>query len=154
MKINVENILADFQLFFNTLPTISESKLVSFAFPLQKSKEFVQINSLNQIYDDIFLFRTANTNTLIVGLNSALEIQLENAKKFVEVNQNFTYWKQNFINNWNKKNDLGAFIIFSSVKFDPINSSQLWDEFHSLRIYVPEIILTYEDENLVGYFSF
>jgi len=154
MKINVENILADFQLFFNSIPNISESKLFSFAFHIQKPSEIVQINSLNKIYDDILLFRTAKTNNLIIGLNSVLEIQPKNTIKFADVNQNFTYWKQNFINNWNKKNDLAASIIFCSAKFDPQNSSQLWDQFHPLRVYVPEIILTYQNENHVGYFNF
>jgi len=154
MKINVENILADFQLFLNSLPKISESKLASFAFHFQKSKEFVQINSLNQIFDDIFLFRISNTNNLVIGLNSALEIQPEDTRKFVEVGQNYSYWKQNIINNWNNKNESEASIIFCSVKFDPKNSSQLWDEFHQLRIYIPEMILSYQDENRVGYFNF
>lgn len=154
MKIDVENIRVEFQLFFSSLSTISKPKLVSFAFHFQESKEFVPINSLNKIYADIFLFRSTNTNNIIIGLNSALEIQPENTNKFAEVNQNFTYWKQNFINNWAKKNDLETSIIFCSVKFDPKNSSQLWNEFHPLRIYVPEIILTYQNENQVGYFNF
>ena len=61
MKINLENILNEFKSFAGTLNNVNEQKLVSFAFHFEKSDQLISFDKLNDISDDIFLFRTPNS---------------------------------------------------------------------------------------------
>ena len=154
MKVNLENILNEFKSFAKTLNNIKDPKLVSFAFHFEKSEQIVPVNKLNEISEDIFLFRTPNNQLTIAGLNSAVNFQLTNTNRFSSVSDNYNYWKKNFINNWSKANVATFPIICCSAKFDPNNSSSLWNEFDPLRIYIPEFILAFQDDNLIGYYNF
>ena len=109
---------------------------------------------MNEISDDIFLFRIPNNKLSIVGLNSAINFQRTNANNFSSVANNYNYWKKNFINNWSKANLATVPIICCSAKFDPNNLSTLWNNFDPLRIYIPEFILTFQGDKSVGYYNF
>ena len=121
------------------------------------SKSLNQLKSfdkLNEISDDIFLLRTPNSKLSIAGLNSAINFQPTNANNFSSVANNYNYWKKNFINNWSKANVATVPIICCSAKFDPNNSSSLWNDFDPLRIYIPEFILAFQGDKSVGYYNF
>ncbi len=154
MKINLENILNEFKSFAKTLNNIKDPKLVSFAFHFEKSEQIVPVNKLNEISEDIFLFRTPNNQLTIAGLNSAVNFQLTNTNRFSSVSDNYNYWKKNFINNWKKANVATVPIICCSAKFDQNNSSSLWNEFDPLRIYIPEFIFAFQEDKSIGYYNF
>ena len=154
MKFILENIRNEFKSFTGTLSELHEPKLVSFAFHFEKFEQIVPINKLNEISDDIFLFRTPNNQLTIAGLNSTINFQPTNANKFSLVSKDYNYWKKNFINNWSKTNVTIVPIICCSAKFDPNNSSSLWNEFDSLRIYIPEFIIAFQIDKSIGYYNF
>lgn len=154
MKINFENILADFNSFFLTFKKVKNPILVSFTFSIEDSIEILQINMLGKFYNDIFLFQTVSEQLKIIGLNSTIEFQEDNSKTFSDISKNYDYWRKNFVNNWSEANTTTAKMLFCSAKFDPINSSELWNDFGPIRIYVPELILTYNGKRLTCLFNF
>jgi menaquinone-specific isochorismate synthase len=151
MKINLENTICEFKLFAGNLKYLDGQKLISFAFQFEKSGQLKSFDKLNEIYDDIFLLRTPNNKLSIAGINSAINFQPANANNFSSVTQNYNYWKKNFINNWSKAN---VPIICCSAKFDPNNSSSLWNDFDPLRIYIPEFLLVFQGDKSVAYYNF
>ena len=154
MEINLKNILKEFKSFAGTLSEVNELKLISFAFHFEKSEEIIPVDKLNEISDDIFLFRTPNGRLSFAGLNSSISLQTSNANNFYSVSDNYNYWKKNFINNWVKANVTTTSILCCSSRFDPHNSSSMWNEFDALRIYVPEFIIAFQGDNLTGYYNF
>ena len=154
MKINFVNILNEFRSFTRSLSNINKPTLISFAFHFEKYDKFISIDKLNLISDDLFLFRTPKNQLTIVGLNSTLNLQPTDANKFSSVSNNYNYWKNNFVNNWFKANVLTTPIICCSAKFDPNNSSLLWNEFEPLRLHIPEFLLAFQEEKSIGYYNF
>ncbi len=154
MKINSGNIINEFGSFAENLKNLDGQKLVSFAFHFEKSEPLKFFNELNEISDDIFLLRTPNSKLSIAGLNSAINFQSTNANNFSSVTNNYNYWKKNFINNWSKAIVTTIPIICCSAKFDPNNSSSLWNNFDPLRIYIPEFVLAFQGDKSVGYYNF
>ena len=148
-----ENILADFKLFLDNLSKVENSKLVSFSFSTEILAQLLSINALTEISDDLFLFRTPNYGINVVGLNSALIFKSDKSNKFSSTYPDYNFWKNNFINNWSEINK-NIQLIFAYAKFNPNNSSKLWDEFDTIKIYIPEFILTFQNENITGFFNF
>ncbi|MCW8806263.1 MAG: chorismate-binding protein, partial [Ignavibacteriaceae bacterium] len=144
----------EFKLFAGNLKYLDGQKLISFAFHIEKSEPLKSLDKLNETYDDIFLLRTPNSKLSIAGINSAINFQQANANNFSSVTHNYNYWKKNFINNWSKVNVSTIPIICCSAKFDPNNSSSLWDDFDPLRIYIPEFLLAFQGDKSVGYYNF
>jgi menaquinone-specific isochorismate synthase len=154
MKINLENTLTEFKSFIGTLRIINKPTLISFAFHFEKSEKLIHVDKLNEISDDVFLFRTPNNQLSIAGLNSSISLQPTNTNKFSSVSNNYNYWKKNFISNWINANVTAIPIICCSARFDPNNSSPLWNEFDSLRIYIPEFIIAFQADKSIGYYNF
>ena len=154
MKINSEIILEDFAAFKKTLGKFNEPQLVSFSFPLEQFDSIILIDQFNDFFDDIFLFRNPENRLTIIGLNSALELTSHETVKFASISDNLNYWKKNFRKNLNELEFGTIPIIFCSVKFDPLKTSTLWNDFQSMRFYVPEFILSFQDNNVTGFFNF
>ncbi|MDZ7623407.1 MAG: isochorismate synthase [Ignavibacteriaceae bacterium] len=154
MKVNVENILNDFTSFTGTLRKINEPKLINFAFDLQNTDALLLIDKQNVLSDDIFLFRTPNNKLTIYGLNSALELTSNKINNFTSLTDNFNYWKNNFISNLDDKKNSNRFILCCSAKFDNLNSTEEWIDFEPLRVYVPEFLLAFRNDEVYGYYNF
>ena len=154
MKINSDLILNDFSAFTKTFGKIAEPRLVSFSFPLKQFDPLKLIDKLDKFYDDIFLFRNPKNNLTITGLNSALELSTSAASQFNSISENVDYWRKNFLDNW-KEMKLGTVpIICCTAKFDSLKSSQLWNDFECLRIYIPQFIFTFQEGNVTGFYNF
>jgi len=154
MKTKFENILTDFESFKKTLPEINEPRLFSFAFQLKNSDWLSIFNKIISSYSDVSLFKTANNQLTIIGLNSALNFQAPDENNFAGFSHNINHWKINFANNWNEINKTSAPIIFCSARFDPNNTSKQWEEFNPLRIHVPEFIIEFNNNCAFGYYNF
>ncbi|MCU0413084.1 MAG: isochorismate synthase, partial [Ignavibacteriaceae bacterium] len=131
-----------------------EPQLISFSFDLQNIDALLLIDKLDEFSSDIFLFRIPNNKLTVYGLNSSLELNTNEAINFTSVSANYNFWKKNCINNWDKKNILNKFILCCSAKFDCINSAEEWNDFEPLRIYVPEFLLAFRNDEVYGYYNF
>ena len=154
MKINSGIILKDFSAFTKTLGKLDELHLVSFSFPLEQFDPLTLIDSFNDSFDDIFLFRNPENRLTITGINSALELTSSGKGKFTSVSDKFNYWKKNFRTNLNEIEFETVPIICCTAKFDPLKTSSLWNDFESLRFYVPEFILSIQNSNVTGFYNF
>lgn len=154
MKVNIENIINDFTNFLSSIQNSNESKLISFAFPLDHSDALLLIDKLNELSVDIFLFRTPNNKLTVYGFNSALELTSNRTTKFTSISDNYTYWKKNCVNNRDEKNILSRFVLFCSAKFDPANSATEWIDFEPLRIYIPEFLFAFQNDEASGCYNF
>jgi menaquinone-specific isochorismate synthase len=154
MKINLVQILDEFTSFIGTLRNINEPHLVNFAFELQNTDALLLIDKLNEFSSDIFLFRTPNKKLTVYGLNSALELTSNKINNFKSLTDNFNYWKNNFISNWDDKEKSDRFILCCSAKFDQKSSSEEWSNFESLRVHVPEFLLAFQNNKVHGYYNF
>jgi len=154
MKINLDQILDGFTTFTGTLKKINEPQLVSFAFDLQNTDPLILIDRLNELSDDIFLFRTPNNKLTVYGINSALELTTAKTKIFAALTENYNHWKKNFASNWSERKNLDRFFICCSAKFDNVNLAEEWIDFESLRVYVPEFLLAFRNDEVYGYYNF
>jgi len=154
MKINLDKILNDFTLFTKSLRNITEPRLISFVFDIQKFDPLIFIDILNELSTDIFLFRTPNNKLSTYGLNSALELTSNKIKIFTSLTDNFNYWKNNFISNRDDKKKSNRFILCCSAKFDNVILAEEWIDFESLRVYVPEFLLAFRNDEVYGYYNF
>ncbi|NWG27134.1 MAG: isochorismate synthase [Ignavibacteriaceae bacterium] len=154
MKINPEQILNEFNSFINSLGDKNKQRLISFAFHLEHFDALRLIDHLKQNYEEIFFFRTPNNRQTIIGINSALEIAIGQMKNFASLVDNFNYWKNNFVNNWNEKKIFRASVLCCSAKFDSMKSSRLWNEFETLRLYIPEFIFSFQNDEVFVFYNF
>ena len=153
MKIDTEKILKDFTSFINNLKKINEPHLGSFCFPIDKIESIKYIDELSANYNDIFLFRTPENRIAVTGLNSALEIKPD-TDRFSSVFNQLIYWKNNLIKNWDEINFGWPKIICFAAKFDPVKSSELWSDFESIKVFIPEFIFSFENNNSAAFFNF
>jgi len=154
MKISSENILEDYDSFINSISKTDQQKLISFSFELKKSNKFSIVDHLSESFNDIFLFETPNGKLTAIGIDSCISLVPDNSKSFRSIYDPFNYWKNNFICNWNGGSSTISPIIFCAAKFDVNNSSNLWINFEPLRIFIPEIILSFQEEKLFCYYNF
>ena len=134
MRTKFENILTDFEIFTKILPKHNEPKTVQFCFPNSKCQiGYLIINKIIASYPDVSFFKTTDNQLTIIGINSSLNLQSSAANYFADISDIFNHWKINFTNNWNEINKSTAPIIFCSARFDPNNSSKLWEEFDPLK---------------------
>ncbi|HSW56442.1 MAG TPA: isochorismate synthase, partial [Ignavibacteriaceae bacterium] len=154
MKINLEEILEEFNSFTGSLRKINEPQLVNFAFDLQNTDALLLIDKLNEFSDDIFLFRTPNYKLTDYGFNSALELTSNETKTFFSLSDNYNHWKKNFVSNRSEKYSPDKFMLCCSAKFDNVNSAEEWIDFESLRVYVPEFLLAFRNDEVYGYYNF
>ena len=154
MKINSEIILKDFSAFTKTFVRIPDQHLISYSFPLENFDAVKVLDQLNQFYNDIFFFRVPKNKLTITGLNSTLELASGKSSNFHSVYDQFNYWKKNYSTNWNGLNFGSIPIICCSAKFDPSKSTPLWNDFESLRIYIPEFIFSSKDGQIIGVYNF
>jgi len=154
MKINSDNILNDFAAFVKSQENSNEPKLISFAFQLGQFDALLLMDKLNDSSNDIFLFRTPNNKLTVYGFNSALEIATNKTKNFTSLANNYNYWKKNCLNNWDEKNILNRFVLCCSAKFDPVSSAAEWIDFKPLRIYIPELLFAYQNDEVSGCYNF
>jgi menaquinone-specific isochorismate synthase len=154
MKVNVENILNEFDSFTRSLPNINEPQLISYAFDIHINDTLLITDVLNELSSDIFLFRIPNNKLTIYGLNSALELASNKIKNFTSLTDNFNYLKNNLISNWDNNNNSNRFILCCSAKFDHKSSSEEWNDFESLRVYVPEFLLAFRNHDVYGGYNF
>jgi menaquinone-specific isochorismate synthase len=154
MDINTEKILNEFTAFTGTSASKGKPKLISFAFRIQPADALLLTDTLNKYFNDIFLFRTPNGRFTVIGINSALELSNDGAVKFISLYQNYNYWKKNFINNWQSLNIPELPFIFCTVKFDPLKSISLRNDFNPLRLYIPELMFSFHNGETKGYFNF
>jgi menaquinone-specific isochorismate synthase len=154
MKINLEKILKEFNSFTGTLRKIKEPQLVSFSFKLQNTDALLLIDKLNEFSSDIFLFRTPNNKLTVYGFNSALELTSNQTETFSSLSDNYNHWKKNFVSNRSEKYNPDKFMLCCSAKFDNVNSAEEWIDFESLRVYVPEFLLAFRNDEVYGYYNF
>jgi len=98
--------------------------------------------------------RTPNNKLTVYGFNSALEITSDKTKDFTSLTDNYNHWKRNCKNNWSKKNILSKFILCCSAKFDTISSNEEWIDFEPLRIYIPEYLFVFQNDEVSGCYNF
>jgi len=154
MKISSENILNEFAAFTKNLIEFKEPKLISFAFHLEQIDALSLINNLNEHFDDIFFFRTPNNRLTTIGINSANEIASGNANIFSSLTDDYKYWTENVVSNYESINNSSPPVICCTAKFDSVKSSKLWDDFESLRIYIPEFLISFQNDGVIGYYNF
>lgn len=154
MKINPEQILNEFNSFINSLHDTNKPRLISFAFHLKQFDALQLIDQIKQQYEEIFFFRTPNKRQTIIGINSALEIAFGQTKYFASLADNFNYWKKSFVNNWCEKKIFGASVICCSAKFDSLKTSRLWYEFETLRLYIPEFLFSFQNDEVIVFYNF
>ncbi len=154
MKINLENILNEFISFTRSLRNINEPQLISFAFQFEQFDPLAITDILDESSKDIFLFRSPNKKLTIIGLNSTIELTYKPTINFTSVSDNFNYWAENFTNNWAERKINSVPIICCTAKFDPKNSSILWNDFKPLRIYIPEFLFTFQNDEVSGCYNF
>lgn len=154
MKIYSENILNEFAAFIKTLTEIKEPKLISFAFHLEQIDALSLINNLNEHFDDIFFFRTPNNRLTTIGINSANEITSAKTNNFSSLTDNYKYWTENVVSNYKSLNISSPPIICCTAKFDSVKSSKLWNDFEPLRIYIPEFLISFQNDGVIGYYNF
>lgn len=154
MKINLEEILDEFNSFTGSLRKIKEPQLVSFSFNLQNIDALLLIDKLNEFSSDIFLFRTPNDNLAVYGLNSALELTSERINNFTSLADSYINWKKNFVSNWSERNNSNKLMLCCSAKFDNVNSTEEWNDFKTLNVYVPEFILSFQNNKASGCYNF
>lgn len=154
MKISSENILEDFDSFINSISKTDQQKLVSFSFELKNSNKFSIVDHLSKSFNDIFLFETPNSKLTAIGIDSCISLVPDNSKNFSSIYEPFNYWKNNFICNWNGSSSTISPIIFCAAKFDVNNSSKFWSNFDPLRFYIPEFVLSFNNEGLICYYNF
>ena len=149
-----KNIITTFEIFKNTLPASNELNLYSFAFKFDSINWSSFINRAVAEYSDLFFFKSTNDQHTLMGINSALSLQTNEATSFNRVSKNFNRWKSNFYNNWDTINKRTAPIIFCAAKFDSNNYSSLWEDFDALRIFIPDFIIEINENKALGYFNF
>jgi menaquinone-specific isochorismate synthase len=154
MKINSEIILKDFSAFIKTFGKTIDQHLVSFLFPLENFDALTVMDQLNEFCDDIFFFRVPENKLTIAGLNSALELSSNENNHFYSVYDQFNYWKKNYSANWNGLNFGSLPNMCCTAKFDPSKSTPPWNDFESLRIYIPEFIFSFKDRQVTGVYNF
>jgi|WetSurSiteA1Bulk_404760.scaffolds.fasta_scaffold03382_2 menaquinone-specific isochorismate synthase len=154
MKINLDKIINEFDSFARSLENINSPQLLSFAFNFQRFNPLSFIDKLNELSTDIFLLRTPNNKLTVYGFNSALEITSDKTKDFTSLTNNYKHWKSNCKNNWGEKNILSKFILCCSAKFDTISSNEDWIDFESLRIYIPEYLFVFQNDEVFGCYNF
>lgn len=153
MKFNTEQIQKEFDSFLTSRVVSSEPKLINFSFKIDPDDSLININGLDKIYSDIFLFHTPNQKLKVIGFGSALELTSEKSKNLISVNANYSYWKKNLITNCKNHNQFNKILCYT-VKFDSLNNSPLWDEFYPIRIYIPEFLIISKSEKTTTCFNF
>lgn len=153
MKINTDKILKDFTSFINNLGKINEPHLGSFCFSIENFDPKKIIDELISNYNDIFFFQTPENKITITGLNSALEFKSE-TNRFFSIYDQLIYWGKNLIKNWDGISFGSSKIICCAARFDPAKTSKLWSDFEPLRIYIPELIFSFENNKSHVFFNF
>lgn len=153
MKFNTKQIQKEFDSFLASRVVSSEPKLISFSFKIDSDDSSININSLDKIYSDIFLFHTPNQKLKVIGFGSALELTSEKSNNLISAIYVYSHWRKNLINNWLNNSNLNQ-ILCCTAKFDSLNNSALWNEFHAIRIYIPEFIVLSKSEKTTAYFNF
>lgn len=154
MKIDFENIREEFNSFTNSLNLQNQIKLVSFVFEIDNFNPLTFVDFANQTFEDIFIFNSPNNQNNLIGINSAVELAGNNSKKFKDITSNYSYFKNNNIRNRNDISINFNSIIFCSVKFDPLKNYPIWNHFKSLRVYIPEIIFTFNSAEVYVCYNF
>ena len=154
MKLNNQNILNDFESFISSIPDDNEPKSISFAFRIELPKILFFMDKLNEISKDIFFFRTPNNKQTIIALSTAFELTSNETKNFQEAFQGFSSIRKNLINNWEQFDTFSHPIICCTAKFDAVKLKEEWRDFQGLRIYIPEFLISFEANVVLGYFNF
>jgi menaquinone-specific isochorismate synthase len=154
MKNNLKNILDEFDSFINSLEKTESKKLISFAFSIENLQTEVEISSLLNHYEKIFLFQTPDKKRKSIGIESVLRFQKASTKKFSELNSEFNFWRENFNHNWEEAGMSACPLIFCAAKFDPDSSSQDWAEYDPIDFYVPQFILNRQTNFSFGLYNF
>ena len=154
MKNNLKNILDEFDSFINSLEKTESKKLISFAFSIENLQTEVEISSLLNHYEKIFLFQTPDKKRKSIGIESVLRFQKALTKKFSELNSEFNFWRENFNHNWEEAGMSACPLIFCAAKFDPDSSSQDWAEYDPIDFYVPQFILNRQTNFSFGLYNF
>ena len=97
---------------------------------------------------------TPNNKLTVYGFNSALEITSNTNNNFTSLTDNYNHWKRNWKNNWDEKNILSKFILCCSAKFDTISPTEEWIDFEPLRIYIPEFLFAFQNDEVSGCYNF
>lgn len=140
MEPDLKKVTKDFEVFISSLEKPPEPQLVSFIFPADNFSSLNSIDQLNHISDDIFFFQSPNNIQSILSINSVFEFDTGIELNTASVNEEFEKLKNSSIKNLNDYNLSSFPILCSSFKFDPLKSSEQWNDFPAIRIYVPEII--------------
>ena len=154
MKINTKRVTKDFEEFISSLEKPNEPHLISFAFPTENYPIQYFINNLTQLSDDIFFFQSPNNIHSMVSINSVFEFKNDNELNPVLVNDEFARWKNNLIDNWDEYDLSSLPIISAAFKFDPLKTSEQWNDFPAIRIYVPEFIFFKQNEKYFCCYNF
>ena len=154
MNINLKNILSEFDAFINSIDKTESQKLISFAFSIENLQTEVNINSFLNHYEKIFLFQTPDKKHKSIGINSAIKFQKAGTTKFIELHGEFNYWREHLKHNWEEAGIAACPLIFCSAKFNPVNSSQLWTEFDPIDFYVPQFIISCQNNISFGLYNF
>ena len=94
------------------------------------------------------------TELTTIGVNSANEITSAKTNDFSLLTDNYKYWTENVVSNYESINISSPPVICCTAKFDSVKSSKLWDDFESLRIYIPEFLISFQNDSVIGYYNF
>ncbi len=154
MNLNFEKIQKDFADFTHTLNNVRGRKLISFFFKLEYFNPLLLVGKINQNFDDVFIFTSPNNKRTFIGINSAVELINENAENFSDALNQYAYWKNNSLSNEDEISRPIDTTICCSAKFDPSKTHFVWNDFNSLRIYIPELIFSIHENEVNAYFNF
>lgn len=154
MRVNLVNTVEKFSAFTAKLGKFSESKLVSFAFKIDGFDLLSTLNRLLTIPGPVFLFQCPDSKYAFIALDSILEISAKNQMNVSDSAKKFSRLKSGFISNWDDFNLESLPILCTSIKFDPVKTSEDWMDFNTVNIYIPSIIFYKNRGNTFGSYNF
>jgi len=154
MRVNLVNTVEKFSAFTAKLGKSSESKLVSFAFKIDGFDLLSTLNRLIAIPGPVFLFQSPDSKYSFAALDTAMELSAKNQMKISDSAEIFNTLKNSFINNWDDFNLESLPIICTSVKFDPVKTSEDWIDFNAVNVYIPSLFLYKNRGNTSGSYNF
>lgn len=154
MRINLSYTGEKFLAFISKLDKYDGKKLVSFAFEVDRFDILTSVNTITSFDGNIFLFQSPDSKYAFAAFGTVIKLSYKNQSGLTESLPEFEKIKENFINNWNDFNLDSLPLICTSVKFDPLKSSEDWIEYDAINLYVPSLVFYKNEAVSFGCFNF
>jgi len=130
---------------------ISDGAVVSFVLPINKINLIPKLNFINDNYNEFLFFEKFDECYSFLALNCLIELS-SNKKNILSLEHDISKLKSMLVSNWSDYNLNNVPIVSGGIKFDPEKSSKEWNNFRTVHLFVPQIIiLQREDETFLIY---